>query len=113
MSLYLHFSGPFGTPARPVPPETIMITKLIGIATLFAAGSVLPAAPAPTLGAREVSPATMAPLQNAAVQDENGRCGGRRCAGRRCAGRRCAGRRCAGRRCAGRRCASQPSCGRG
>jgi len=80
-----------------------MITKLIGIATLFAAGSVLPAAPAPTLGALEVTPATMAP--GAPVMLMQGRCGGRRCASvPRCA-RRCASvPRCA------RRCASVPRC---
>jgi len=82
-----------------------MITRLISLATLFAAGSILPAA-TPTLGAREVTPATMAPLQDGLPQtSEDGRCGGRRCARiPRCA-RRCAGiPRCA------RRCASVPRC---
>ena len=86
-----------------------MITKLIGIATLFAAGSVLPAA-APTLGAREIRPATMAPMATSTTtqMDEGARCGGRRCAGRRCStGPRCS-RRCA----TWPRCAGGPRCAR-
>ncbi|BDU71625.1 hypothetical protein [Mesoterricola silvestris] len=92
-----------------------MITKLIGIATLFAASSALPAAPAPTLSAREVAPEGQTVL-TASVE---GLCGGRRCAGvPRCGGRRCAGIPRCGRRCAGvprcgRRCATQPRCGWG
>lgn len=93
-----------------------MITKLIGIATLFAAGSVLPAAPAPTLGAREIIPATLAPLPGALQGALADRCGGRRCAGLPRCGRRCAGIPRCGRRCAtsprcGRSCAGVPRCG--
>ena len=91
-----------------------MITKLIGVASLFAAGSFLPAATAPTLGAREITPAAMAPLAaNPASRTElQGRCGGSGGGGRRCAtGPQCA-RRCAtGPQCA-RRCATQPQCAR-
>lgn len=86
-----------------------MITQLIGIATLFAAGSILPAAtPGANLGAREVTPATMAPMSATPLQASlEGRCGhGPRCAtGPRCS-RRCA----SGPRCS-RRCASVPRCG--
>jgi len=53
-----------------------MITTLIGIATLFTAGSTLPAA-ALTLSAREIAPAG----QTAPSPElEQRRCGGRRCA---------------------------------
>lgn len=37
-----------------------MITTLIGIASLFAAGSTLPASPSP-LAAREITPASLTP----------------------------------------------------
>ncbi|WP_306602103.1 hypothetical protein [Geothrix sp. 21YS21S-2] len=91
-----------------------MITTLIGIATLFSAGSSLPATAAPTLSAREIAPAGQtAP----APELEQRRCGGRRCASvPRCGGRRCAGVPRCGRRCAsvprcGHRCASVPRCG--
>ena len=91
-----------------------MITTLIGIATLFTAGSTLPTAAPPTLSAREIAPAG----QIAPVADlEQRRCGGRRCAtAPRCGGRRCAGAPRCGRRCAtvprcGHRCASVPRCG--
>jgi len=80
-----------------------MITTLIGIATLFTAGSTLPASAAPTLSAREIAPAgqTVRPPEL-----EQRRCGGRRCAGVPRCGRRCAGvPRC------GHRCASVPRCG--
>lgn len=89
-------------------PEQTMITKLIGIATLFAAGSVLPAA-APTLGAREIKPATMAPMSASptAQKAEEGRCGGRRCS----SGPRCSRRCASGPRCS-RRCAGVPRCAR-
>jgi hypothetical protein len=79
-----------------------MITKLMGVATLFAAGTILMGA-APTLGTTD--------LNNDQAQASNfsARCG-RRCGGGGGGGGRCAGGggRCAGRcaggggRCAGR-----------
>jgi hypothetical protein len=78
-----------------------MSYKLIGIATLFAAGSILVAGN-PTLGAQGVDTQASA---NASVSDQDLRCARRRCGGR-CASRRCATRRCA-RRCATRYCATR------
>jgi hypothetical protein len=81
-----------------------MISKLVGIATLFAAGSILVAGN-PTLGAKG--------LGTQASSSTDLRCGGggRRCGGggRRCGGggRRCGGgggRHCASQSCAARTC---------
>jgi hypothetical protein len=83
-----------------------MITKLVGVATLFAASSILVAGN-PTLGAKgpdnQVSPASP---QGGGPGAER-RCGGG--GGRRCGGRRCGGgggRACAVPACATRRCAT-------
>lgn len=78
-----------------------MSNKLLGIATLFAAGSILVAG-TPTLGAQGVD-------TQASASDQDLRCGARRCAGgRRCGGgRRCASRACATRTCATRYCATR------
>jgi len=88
-----------------------MITKLVGIASLFAASSILVAG-TPALGATGLDSSISA----AAPQDGQG--GGRRCGGggQRCGGgdRRCGGggRRCGGggRRCGGGRVCAIPSC---
>ena len=81
-----------------------MITRLIGIATLFAAGSILVAG-TPTLGARDLN-------NQAGASTSFQRCGGHhRCGGgRRCATRQCATRQCSTRWCATRTCASR-TCG--
>ena len=81
-----------------------MITRLIGVATLFAAGSIL-AAGTPTLGARDLD-------NQASSSTSFQRCGGHhRCGGgRRCATRQCATRWCATRSCATRSCATR-TCG--
>jgi len=91
-----------------------MITTLVGIATLFAAGASLPAAPAASLSAREIAPAA----QTTSAPSLEGRCATRRCASAPRCGRRCAtvprcGRRCAGVPRCGRTCATQPRCGQG
>jgi len=73
-----------------------MISKLVGVATLFAAGSILVAG-TPTLGAKA--------LDTQATATSHLRCGGGGGGGRRCGGRRCGGGggwpvpSCASRRC--------------
>ena len=77
-----------------------MSNKLLGIATLFAAGTILVTG-TPTLGAQGVD-------TQASASDQDLRCGARRCGGgRRCATRRCATRTCATRTCATRTCATR------
>lgn len=96
-----------------------MSNKLLGIATLFAASSILVAG-TPTLGARPVDPYPAAradaggddfdPSPGGSLRCGKRRCGGgHRCGGhRRCGGgHRCGGgRHCGGRQCAGRTCAA-------
>jgi len=91
-----------------------MIIKLIGVATLFTAGSILVAG-APTLGATSVDTQASATRQ---LHCAARRCGGGGGGGRRCGGGtpRCASvPRCGGGipRCSGGipRCASRPRCG--
>jgi hypothetical protein len=86
-----------------------MSNKLAGIATLFAASSIL-AAGTPTLGAKAVdgpaaaradaSGADFGADQDGSLRWDSGRrCGGHRCGG---GGRRCGGHQCGGgRRCGG------------
>jgi hypothetical protein len=89
-----------------------MTSKLLGIATLFAAGSILVAG-TPVLGTRD--------LDTRAANSHSLRCG-RRCGGGypRCGGGyprcasfpRCATRSCATRSCATRSCATWPHAGK-
>jgi hypothetical protein len=67
-----------------------MSNKLIGVAGLFAAGSILVAG-TPILGSKDLGPQASASVDH--------RCGG----GRRCGGRHCGG---GGRHCGGRSCGS-------
>jgi hypothetical protein len=91
-----------------------MITKLVGIATLFAAGSILVAG-TPTLGAKnldnQISATTPQDGNNSGERRCGGGGGGRRCGGggggRRCGGgRQCATPSCVWRACARRSCGS-------